>query len=449
MTAFAETIAAIATPAGRGGVGIVRISGPRAAGIAESLLGQCPRPRYASYGPFRTQEGALLDTGIALYFQGPHSFTGDDVLELQGHGGPVVLDGILQAALRCGARLARPGEFSERAFLNGKIDLVQAESVADLIDSVSAEAARMALNSLQGVFSQRIQELVDKLIDLRSYVESAIDFSEDEIDFLTEGGVSQRLAAIQLDLESVFRAASQGTLLREGMSVVIAGRPNAGKSSLLNALAGRDRAIVTEIPGTTRDVLREQIQIDGLPIHIVDTAGLRDSSDRVEQEGIRRAWSEIERADRLILVVDARLGMGEEERGFLDRFPVKVPVTVIYNKIDLIGGPASVNLSGTYTELHLSALSGDGMDLLRTHLKEAVGFRAGEGTFMARRRHLDALAGASEHLVHGVSHLHGRRAGELLAEELRLAQRALGEIVGTFTQEDLLDRIFAQFCIGK
>jgi tRNA modification GTPase len=448
MTSPVDTIAAIATPPGRGGVGIVRVSGPLAADIAGQVLGRLPAPRQAHFGSFCDPAGELLDSGIALFFRAPHSFTGDDVLELQGHGGPMVLDAVLQATLTAGARPARPGEFTERAFLNGKLDLAQAEAVADLIDSASHEAARLALRSLQGAFSERIHRLVEGLIALRSYVEAAIDFSDEEIDFLSEGGVAERLSAIEAELRAVQEAARQGSLLREGMNLVIAGQPNAGKSSLLNALAGRETAIVTEIPGTTRDVLREQIQIDGLPLHIVDTAGLRESGDPVEQEGIKRAWGEIGRADRLLLIVDGMRGVTGEDRALLARFPAGVPVTVVRNKIDLTGDGAGVADGPLGPEVRLSARSGEGLALLRDHLKGAVGFRSGEALFMARRRHLQALAHAGEHLERGALQLREAR-GELVAEELRLAQRQLDEIVGTFSSDDLLGRIFSQFCIGK
>jgi tRNA modification GTPase len=445
-----DTIAALATPPGRGGVGIIRISGPRAPHIAETVLGRCPTPRRAEYRPFTDEAGEVLDTGIALYFPAPHSFTGEDVLELHGHGGPVVLDLLLRQTLALGARLARPGEFSERAFLNGKLDLAQAEAVADLIDSASAQAVRLAVRSLQGAFSRRVHQLVDTLTELRLYVESAIDFPEEEIDFLADGQVQARLDAVRTELETTQAAARQGNLLREGMTVVIAGRPNAGKSTLLNALAGRDTAIVTDTPGTTRDVLREHIQLDGLPVHIIDTAGLRDSNDAVEQEGVRRAWAEIERADRILLLHDASQVIDEQERALHERLAqVGPPIIVVHNKIDLVADTPPVGLAGG-SELRLSARSGEGMAALREHLKACVGYQAdGEGEFMARRRHLDALARARAHLERGAEQLQTHAAGELLAEELRLAQQALGEITGEVTADDLLGRIFSSFCIGK
>lgn len=444
-----DTIAAVATPPGRGGVGIVRISGPLAASIAVAMLGRCPAPRHAEYLPFRDGNGAVIDQGIALYFAAPHSFTGEDVLELQGHGGPVVLDLLLQTALHCGARPARPGEFAQRAFLNGKLDLTQAEAIADLIDSTSEQAARSALRSLQGEFSHRVGALSETLIELRLYVEAAIDFPEEEIDFLSDGVVAARLAAVQERLRQVQAAARQGSLLREGMHVVLAGQPNAGKSSLLNALAGRDSAIVTDIPGTTRDVLREQISIDGLPLHIIDTAGLRESRDAIEQEGMRRAWAEIERADHVLLLLDDRWGITAAERRILSRLPPHLPVTFVHNKIDLSGHPAGADQRDDGWHVYLSARRGDGLDRLREHLKQSMDYRAAdEGVFSARRRHLTALERAAAHLTAGAAQLE-RGAGELLAEELHQAQQALGEITGAFTPDDLLERIFSSFCIGK
>jgi tRNA modification GTPase len=449
LTDTADTIAAIATPPGRGGVGIVRVSGPAARAVAERLLGRCPAPRQASYGPFHDADGRLLDQGIALFFPNPHSFTGEDVLELQGHGGPVVLDLLLAACFAAGARAARPGEFSERAFLNGKLDLAQAEAVADLIEAGSRDAAELALRSLQGEFSARIHALVTTLTELRTYVEAAIDFSDEEIDFLSEGGVVERVDQLAAALARVREAAHQGTVMREGITVVIAGRPNAGKSSLLNALAGREAAIVTDVPGTTRDVLREHIAVDGVPLHVVDTAGLRESEDRVEREGIRRAWGELERADRILLVVDDSAEVAAEERAILARLP-HIPVTVVRNKIDLSGRPPGVSDGPEGPEVRVSAHTGAGLDLLRHHLKQAVGWRnSTEGLFMARRRHLDALDRAAEHLTRGAEVLRISNAGELLAEELRLAQRTLGEITGEVTSDDLLGRIFSSFCIGK
>jgi tRNA modification GTPase len=451
-----DTIAAIATPPGRGGVGIVRISGPRAAAIMNQVLGKTIAPRQAVYGPFyeRTDAGSqAIDNGIALFFPGPHSFTGEDVLELQGHGGPVILDCLLREIVQLGARLARPGEFSERAFLNDKIDLVQAEAIADLIDSASEQAARSALRSLQGEFSRQIDTLIDELTTLRIYVEAAIDFPEEEIDFLADGKVARDVQNLLTQLDRVLLSTRQGALLREGITVVIAGAPNAGKSSLLNALAGKDSAIVTPIAGTTRDVLREFIQIDGLPLHIIDTAGLRDSPDEIEREGIRRAWREIENADHLLLVVDSQLSASIDlAQLWPPDAPVPLdalPLTIVRNKCDLSNlTPARV--IDTPSTITLSAKTGAGLDLLRQHLKESVGFAAsGEGNFLARRRHVDALQQAREYLCNGQQQLLETAAGELLAEDLRLCQRTLGEITGAVSADDLLGKIFSSFCIGK
>ncbi len=451
LATAADTIAAIATAPGRGGVGIVRISGPGAEAIGTALLGGLPAPRHAHYGPFLAADGTLLDAGIALWFPAPRSFTGEDVLELQGHGGPVLLDAILAAACVLGARPARPGEFSERAFLNGKLDLAQAEAIADLIDAVSAQAARGALRSLQGEFSRRVHALVEGLTDLRVYVEAALDFSDEAIDLIGEGEVSERLHSLQLALSAVEQQAHQGALLREGMTLVLAGQPNAGKSSLLNALAGEERAIVTEIPGTTRDLLREQIHLDGMPLHIIDTAGLREGGDAIEQEGMRRAWGAIERADRLLLLLDARHGFSPAEQAILDRLPAHLPVTLVHNKCDLIGAEPTLDADAQgRPRLTLSARERRGLDLLTDHLKQAMGYTgAGEGSFTARRRHLDALRRAAEHLDQGRAQLQGFGAAELLAEELRLAQEALGEITGQVHSDALLGRIFSSFCIGK
>ncbi len=443
------TIAALATPPGRGGVGIVRVSGPAVVKIAEALLGRLPRPRMAEYLPFLDEQGEVLDTGLALYFPHPHSFTGEDVLELHGHGGPVVMDLLLGRCLALGARAARPGEFSERAYLNDKMDLVQAEAVADLIDSASTQAARLAVRSLQGAFSRRVHELVAALVELRVYVESAIDFPEEEIDFLGDGAVAERLAAVQQRLADTQAQARQGNLLREGIRVVIAGRPNAGKSTLLNALSGRESAIVTDIPGTTRDVLREHISIDGLPLHIIDTAGLRESTDAVEQEGVRRAWAEIESADHILLLHSA--DSDDDDSELHARLAAAgPPLTRLWTKIDLSGTPPHRRETPQGVELWLSAQTGAGLDDLRQHLKACAGYQpGGEGQFMARRRHLDALARASDHLSRGSRQLLDAAAGELLAEELRQAQQALGEITGEFSSDDLLGEIFSSFCIGK
>ncbi|HFD92592.1 MAG TPA: tRNA uridine-5-carboxymethylaminomethyl(34) synthesis GTPase MnmE [Gammaproteobacteria bacterium] len=449
MNDTTDTIVALATPPGRGGVGVVRVSGPRAAEIARAVLRHLPAPRHASYGPFYDGQGAVLDHGIALYFPAPASYTGEDVLELQGHGGPVVLDMIQQRIVALGARPARPGEFTERAFLNDKMDLAQAEAVADLIDSASQQAVRCAQRSLQGEFSARIHNLVERITALRLYVEAAIDFPDEEIDFLADDSVRQRLTDIAAAVAELLAGARQGCLLQEGMRVVIMGRPNVGKSSLLNRLARREAAIVTDIAGTTRDVLREQITIDGMPLHISDTAGLRDSADPVEQLGIQRARDEMARADRILLLIDRNSDPGAASAGLIpDEYNTKL--TLIHNKIDLTGEAPRLGESGGLPRILLSAATGAGIDLLCQHLKDCMGYHnPGEGAFMARRRHLDALQRAREHIVHGQQQLEHYQAGELLAEDLRQAQTALGEITGQVTADDLLGRIFGEFCIGK
>jgi len=444
-----DTIAAIATAPGRGGVGIVRVSGPKSSDIAGKILGKTPQTRKAEYLPFIDQDGEVIDTGIALYFKNPHSFTGEDILELQAHGGPVVLDMILKRVLELGARPARAGEFSEQAFLNDKMDLAQAEAVADLIEAESAEAAKAAVRSLQGEFSKTIHGLVDNLIELRLYVEASLDFPEEEIDFLNDGKVEAKLAVIESALLQVYKSARQGCLLREGMTLVIAGRPNAGKSSLLNQLAGRESAIVTDIPGTTRDVLREHIQIDGLPLHVIDTAGLRESEDPIEQEGVRRAWGEIEQADRILLLVDDT-HRDDDHLSIEDQLPGHIGVTRIFNKIDRSGREPELIETDSEIDIALSAKTGAGMDILKNHLKQCMGYeQSNEGRFMARRRHIEALENADHNLQNARYNLIEMRAGELLAEELRLAQEQLNQITGEFTSDDLLGKIFSSFCIGK
>lgn len=451
-----ETIAAIATAPGQAGVGIVRVSGPQAKAIAAKVLGYAPKPRYAHYGTFLDQQDQIIDEGIGLFFPNPYSFTGEDVFELQGHGGTVILDLLLREVCSLGARLARPGEFSERAFLNDKLDLAQAEAIADLIESSSEQAARCAVRSMQGVFSRRIETLVEAVTHLRIYVEAAIDFPEEEIDFLADGKVATDLQALLEQLREILGEAQQGTILRDGMKVVIAGRPNAGKSSLLNALAGREAAIVTAIEGTTRDVLREHIHIDGMPLHIIDTAGLRESLDEVEQIGVARAWDEIRQADRILLMVDAtttdKTTPHEIWPDFIDQLPPSAPVTVIRNKVDLSGEIVGVSELSTDQApvIRLAAKSTDGVEVLRDHLKDCMGFASTtEGGFLARRRHLDALERALESLLQGQSQLEGYGAGELLAEDMRTAQDALGEITGQITPDELLGKIFGSFCIGK
>lgn len=455
MSTPRETIAAVATAQGRGGVGIVRISGPLASAAAKAISGRELKPRYAHYGPFFSDDRQVLDEGLALYFPGPNSFTGEDVLELQGHGGPIVLDMLLKRCLELGCRLARPGEFSERAFLNDKLDLAQAEAIADLIEASSAQAARNALRSLQGAFSQRVHNLTEQLIGLRIYVEAAIDFPEEEIDFLADGHVLSMLDKVRDELSTVLREAGQGALLRDGMTVVIAGRPNAGKSSLLNALAGREAAIVTEIAGTTRDILREHIHIDGMPLHVVDTAGLRDTDDHVEKIGVERALKAIGEADRVLLVVDATAPEALDPFAlwpeFLKSRPDPTKVTLIRNKADLSGEAIALETSDDgHVTISLSAKSAEGLDLLRDHLKACMGYeQTSESSFSARRRHLEALRHASAALEHGRAQLTLAGAGELLAEDLRQAQHSLGEITGAFSSDDLLGRIFSSFCIGK
>ncbi len=437
-----DPIAAIATAPGRGGVGVVRISAADVAAFADGLLGRPLLPRHATYARFRAADGSTLDEGIALYFPAPHSFTGEAVLELQGHGGPVVLNLLLQRCVELGARLAEPGEFSRRAFLNGKLDLAQAEAVADLIDAASAEAARSALRSLSGAFSARIHELVEGLTRLRMLVEATLDFPEEEVDFLEEADAFGQLDALDARLAAVRAQARQGALLREGLTVVLIGQPNVGKSSLLNQLAGFEAAIVTEVAGTTRDTVREAIQIHGVPLHVVDTAGLRDTDDAVERLGIARTWAAVEKADVALLLVDAAHGVGVAEAEILARLPPIARLTV-HNKIDVAGEAARA----VGDEVWLSARTGAGVDLLRERLLEAAGWQAaGEGAFMARARHLDALARAARHIAAA------REAAwqlELFAEELRLAQAALSGITGEFTADDLLGEIFGSFCIGK
>jgi len=443
-----DTIAAIATPPGQGGVGIVRISGPQVKSIAQAVLGHCPQSRIAEYLSFNDVEGNIIDKGIALYFKQPNSFTGEDVLELHGHGGQVVLDLLLQTTIKHGARVARAGEFSERAFINEKIDLTQAEAIADLIAAESEDAARAAIRSLQGEFSASVHALVEQLIQLRMYVEASLDFPEEEIDFLADRAIVEKLNAIVQQVNTVFESAKQGCLLKEGMTVVIAGKPNAGKSSLLNQLAESETAIVTDIPGTTRDVLREHIQIDGLPLHIIDTAGLRDSDNVIEQEGVRRAWKEIEQCDRLLYVIDSKIN-DDIPVDVYKQIPENTGLSVVFNKTDLSGEQNRIVETDKRTDIYLSAINGEGVELLRQHLKQCMGYeRRTEGQFMARRRHITAIKNASNHLFSAVKCLQ-KNTGELLAEELKLAQQELASITGEFSSDELLGRIFAGFCIGK
>jgi len=455
-----DTIVAVASAAGRGAVGVIRVSGPRVPQIAADILGGLPAPRRARFSSFLDAQGGSVDQGLALYFPAPASYTGEHVLELQGHGGALVVDMVLKRLLELGCRMARPGEFSERAFLNGKIDIAQAEAIADLIDAGTTAAARAAVRSLQGEFSARVDDLKTRITELRAYVEAAIDFPDEEIDFLSDKALGERLAAVFAAFDSITAAARQGALLREGLNVVIAGKPNAGKSSLLNKLAGDEVAIVTDVPGTTRDVLRQQVHLDGLPLNLADTAGLRAVADVVEAEGVRRARNEIARADRVLYVVDA--GIADKDRdedaaqnpapwaAELEQLPAGIPVTLVFNKIDLTSAPARLDETADPPKVFLSARTGSGLDLLRSHLKAAAGYGDTEfGAFSARRRHLDALSRARQHVQAAVDTLSNSRAFELFAEDLRLAQHALGEITGEFTSEDLLGEIFGSFCIGK
>jgi tRNA modification GTPase len=444
-----DTVAALATPPGRGGIGVVRISGPFAVSILRAITGiSRPRPRHAYLARFHDAVGEPIDQGIAIYFAAPRSFTGEDVVELQGHGGPVVMDMLLAAVIEHGARIARPGEFTERAFLNDKLDLAQAEAVADLIDSASAAAARNAARSLQGAFSARINELADAMLELRVFVEAAIDFPDEEVDFLAEGHVLQRTGTLLQSVDATIAEARHGVLLTEGLRLALAGRPNAGKSSLMNRLAGHDRAIVTEVPGTTRDTLQEQIAVDGLPIRLIDTAGLRVTADVVEREGIRRAQQAFAAADRILLVSES--GSPAQWRALIDeqRLP-RERITVIQNKIDLSGDAPGCGEREGLAHVRLSALTGAGLDALIAHLKHLSGYRTDEGVFSARRRHLVALQQARDALQRGLVALEGQGAGELLAEDLRAAHDALGEITGRISADALLGEIFSSFCIGK
>jgi tRNA modification GTPase len=446
MVSTSDTIAAIATPPGNGGVGIIRISGSAAGDIGRQITHQPLKPRYARFCHFQDADGSIIDSGLALYFPGPASFTGEDTLELQGHGGSVVLDMLLRRVLSLGARLANPGEFSQRAFLNNKIDLAQAEAIADLITSGTEQAVRSAQQSMQGVFSEQINELIDELIELRVYIEAAIDFVDEEIDFLSDGMVAGKIAQLHARLRKIHATARQGRLLHDGISVVLAGKPNAGKSSLLNALAGHDAAIVTDIAGTTRDVLRERIQIDGMPLHIIDTAGLHDSDNIVEQEGIRRAQREIENADKVLLLMDST---DRENDAILDKLPADVDVTLVFNKIDLSGQPPHIVEHPHRDQIYLSAKTGAGLDLLKQHLKNSVGFgETTDNVFIARRRHLQAL-GQAQQAVENAGNQLSNQAPELVAEDLRQAQTSLSEITGEFSSDDLLGEIFGSFCIGK
>ena len=444
MTLDADTIVASATPPGSGGIGIVRISGDQTERIARAMLGSLPEPRTATYRSFADAHGRQVDAGIALYFPAPASFTGESVLELHGHGGPTVISMLLEAAIELGARQATPGEFSARAFHNDKLDLVQAEAIADLIGSGTTQAARGALRSLSGAFSAAVNALADQLLRLRMHVEAAIDFPEEEIDFLSDDRLLARLQESAAAFDALIDETRQGRVLRDGYQVVIVGKPNAGKSSLMNLLSGQDAAIVTEIAGTTRDILREQIDINGLAVELIDTAGLRDNPDRIEEEGIRRARRALESADAVLWIQDATdAGQG----GIDEALPDGIPVTIVRNKIDLVDESAGAAAGNT---INLSAKTGAGIDALRDTIQDLAGYKnQGEGAFTARRRHLDALARAKAHFQSGRRALEEAKAGELLAEELRLSQQALGEITGAVSSDDLLGKIFSEFCIGK
>ncbi|MFZ2855021.1 MAG: tRNA uridine-5-carboxymethylaminomethyl(34) synthesis GTPase MnmE [Rhodocyclaceae bacterium] len=442
------TIAAIATAPGRGGIGVIRVSGPGLLAFARALSGKSLHPRHATLADFRAADGSAIDSGLLLHFPAPHSFTGEDVLELQGHGGPVVLQMLLARCLDLGARLAEPGEFTRRAYLNGKLDLAQAEAVVDLIDAATAAAARSAVRSLQGEFSNEVHALVEELTELRALLEATLDFPDEEIDFLKAADAFGRLDRLQQRLANIFDRAQQGKLLQGGLHVVLAGQPNVGKSSLLNRLAGDELAIVTPVAGTTRDVVRGTLQIEGIPLHIIDTAGLRETEDEVEKIGIARSWREIERADVVVLLVDARNGVGEADRGILAQLPAGLARITVYNKIDLAERAAERHdeRDGTGAGISLSAKNGAGIDLLRDELLRIAGWHPAEDVFIARERHLRALGEAREHIAMSqrqLAHL------ELFAEELRLAQIALAAITGEFSADDLLGEIFGRFCIGK
>jgi tRNA modification GTPase len=448
LTAGGETIAAVATPPGRGGIGVVRVSGKGTRTLAAAVAGRLPQPRHAAFTTFRAADGATIDHGIALFFPAPHSYTGEDVLELQGHGGPVVMQQLLRRCLELGARIAEPGEFTRRAFLNDRIDLAQAESVADLIDASSVEAARSAARSLEGEFSRRIHALVDALVDLRMHVEACIDFPEEEIDPADRREQDEKRGRIGEALDALLADARQGAVLREGLTVVLVGRPNVGKSSLLNRLAGEEVAIVTPVAGTTRDYVRATISVEGVPIHLIDTAGLRESTDEVERIGVERTWQAIGKAGAALFIEEAQgLGPDAADRDLRSRLPEGLPIARVVNKIDLAGAHAGQSAGEGGTTICVSAKTGDGLGLLRRWLLEVAGWKPhGEGLFMARGRHLEALAEAQRYLAAIPAHL---QAFELMAEDLRLAQRALARITGEVSADDLLGEIFSRFCIGK
>ena len=442
-----DTIAAIATASGAGGIGVVRVSGSLSKDIAAYVLGTCPVPRYAAYLPFYDSNQQLIDRGIAIYYQNPNSYTGEDVLELQAHGGTALMQLLLARCIQLGARQAEPGEFTKRAYLNDKIDLAQAEAVADVINASTTEAARSAVRSLSGEFSSSINHVLAKLINLRMYVEACLDFPEEEIDFITQGKVAEKLATIVLELKTVFSKAKQGSLLREGMHIVLVGQPNVGKSSLMNQLSGEEVAIVTPIAGTTRDSIKSLIQINGLPLHIIDTAGLRDTEDEVEKIGIARTYLALESAQVALLLIDAAHGIGETEKIVLNRLPQGISKIWVHNKIDATHETAKIKVIADEMHIYLSAKTGEGIDLLKQQLLNIAGYQQNaEGIFMARARHLNALVQVDNHLTIAAAQIN---AAELVAEELKLAQEALSSITGEFTTDDLLGEIFSKFCIGK
>ncbi|MFA6040930.1 MAG: tRNA uridine-5-carboxymethylaminomethyl(34) synthesis GTPase MnmE [Methylophilus sp.] len=442
-----DTIAAIATASGAGGIGIVRISGALCQSIATSILGHCPAPRYAAYLDFKDAEGDLIDRGIAIYYPNPHSYTGEDVLELQAHGGTALMLILLARCIELGARQAEPGEFTRRAYLNDKMDLAQAEAVVDVINAATLEAAKSAVRSLSGEFSQTIQLLLQQLIELRMYVEACLDFPEEEIDFITQGRVAEKISNNQHALAQIFSKAKQGALLRDGIQVVLIGQPNVGKSSLMNALAGEEVAIVTPIAGTTRDAIKSAIQINGVPLHVVDTAGLRETDDEVEKIGIARTYRATETANIALILVDVSHGIGDQEKSILDRLPREIVKIWVHNKIDVSQEEPAILEKSDEVHIYLSAKKGFGLDLLKSQLLKIAGYQAGgEGVFMARARHLQALAMVELHLSSAALQID---SAELVAEELRLAQEALSSITGEFTPDDLLGEIFSKFCIGK
>jgi tRNA modification GTPase len=447
MLKAGDTIAAIATASGAGGIGVVRVSGPLSQHIAIQVLGHCPAPRYAAYLPFNDAKHTLIDRGIAIYYQNPYSYTGEDVLELQAHGGIALMQLLLKRCIELGARQAEPGEFTRRAYLNDKIDLAQAEAVADVINASTAEAAHSAMRSLSGEFSNTINQVLTKLINLRIYVEACLDFPEEEIDFITQGKVAEKLAAVKNELDLVSEKAKQGSLLRDGMQIVLVGQPNVGKSSLMNQLSGEEVSIVTPIAGTTRDSIKNNIQINGLPLNIIDTAGLRETNDEVEKIGIARTYRALENAQVAILLIDAAHGIGDDEKVVLTRLPQEITKIWVHNKIDTMAEPAKFTENAGEAHIYLSAKTGEGIELLKQHLLNIAGYQQNaEGVFMARARHLEALKHVDRYIGLAQKNVH---QPEIIAEELRLAQEALSTITGDFTPDDLLGEIFSKFCIGK